>query len=279
MNKSLKIGIAATIILTLFAGLTGFFEGLFEYHIGVLSPINDGFLILGLNTSGLNVQDYINSYINGFQLNSAFLMFGICLSITSIFVEKRKKTWFYGPILIMIMGIVMGAVIRSIEIPAQIFGSQQVYNLESFSIIFSYILFSNLKVVFLTILLSPTIVYPYLEFSINMATSYYMFDFIAFNGFKGVLLIIGQLHIYPELFAVYLAFIAGIRLSLKSFKSYLSIRREGLKNIFKTIKSAMVYELRNTMPKVIILLIIAALLETLWTPFWINYWVNHILSL
>jgi ABC-type dipeptide/oligopeptide/nickel transport system permease subunit len=55
MNKSLKIGIAATIILTLFAGLTGFFEGLFEYHIGVLSRINDGFLILGLNTSGLKV--------------------------------------------------------------------------------------------------------------------------------------------------------------------------------------------------------------------------------
>lgn len=277
MNKPIKIGIVTTIILTLFAGLTGFFEGFFEYHIGILFSINAGVLTLGLNTSGLNAQDYINSYINGFQLSSAFLMLGICLNITSIFVEKRKIGWFYGSLLIIVIGIVMEAVIRSIEIPAQIFGSLQVYNLESFLIIFSYILFSNLKIVFLTILLSPTIIYPYLEFSINIASFYYMFDFIAFNGFKGVLLIVGQLHIYPELFAVYLAFIAGARLSLKSFQSYLSIMGEGLKNTFKTIKNAMVCEFKSTMPKVVVLLIIAALLETLWTPFWINYWLQHIL--
>jgi hypothetical protein len=238
--------------LTLFAGLTGFFERLFEYHIWILFSINSRFLILGLNAS-----DHINSYINGFQLNSAFLIGGICLSITSVFVEKRKKIWFYGPILIIIVGIVMVAVIRSYEVPAQIWGADQVYDLESFWNIFSYLLFNNLRVVFLIILLSPTMIYPYSEFSVNMATFYYMFNLISFNGFKGVLLIIGELHIYPELLAIYLAFIAGVRLSLKSFKSYLSIRREGFKNTFKTIKNAMMRELRNTMPKVVILLVIA----------------------
>jgi len=96
MNKSIKIGIIATIILTLFAGLTGFFELLFEYHIGILYSGNTGFLTVGLNLSGLNApNDYVSSYINGFQLNSAFLMLGICLSILSAFVERRKKVWFY----------------------------------------------------------------------------------------------------------------------------------------------------------------------------------------
>jgi len=39
----------------------------------------------------------------------------------------------------------------------------------------------------------------------------------------------------------------------------------------------MICELKNTMPKAAVLLVIAAFLEVLWTPFWINYWVQHIL--
>jgi hypothetical protein len=38
---------------------------------------------------------------------------------------------------------------------------------------------------------------------------------------------------------------------------------EWFKNTFKTIKNPMIYELKNTMPKVVILLVIAAFLETL----------------
>ena len=82
---------------------------------------------------------------------------------------------------------------------------------------------------------------------------------------------------YPEFYATYLALISGIKISLKSFKAYISIRRNGIKNTLKTIGRVIIHELRSTAPKVVILLIIAALLQASWYPFWQSYWAKHIL--
>jgi len=251
MNKSVKIGIIATILLTLFAGLTGFFEFAFLYHIT----------------------------IKMFYLNSTFMMLGIGLSLTSVFVETRRKVWFYGPILIIIIGTLIGLVIISHTSPLQITGpGVNVFDLKSFWDSFSRILFGNLTATFAAFLTSPLIITPYILLSIFTSDLYLAPAVISFYGFKGVILIIGWLNTYPELFAVYWALIASIKISLKSFKAFITIRKNGLKNTLKTIKSAMMHELRHTMPKVVILLIIAALLETLWDPFWVNYWLQHIVN-
>jgi uncharacterized membrane protein SpoIIM required for sporulation len=143
---------------------------------------------------------------------------------------------------------------------------------------FIVIAINNIYYAFIAILTGPTIIGPYtlLSRDIILITSFFT-SIISSYGYKGVILLFGLFHWYPETFAIYLACIAGIRVSLKSFKTFLSLRKNGLSNSLRKIKDALVFEIVNTMPKVVILLIIAALLETLWAPFWTNYWLSHIL--
>jgi hypothetical protein len=74
-----------------------------------------------------------------------------------------------------------------------------------------------------------------------------------------------------------LACLAGIRVALNSFESFLCIRKKGFRSSLWEIKNTIMHELRNTMPKVVVFLAIAALLETLWAPFWINYCLQYLL--
>jgi uncharacterized membrane protein SpoIIM required for sporulation len=96
-------------------------------------------------------------------------------------------------------------------------------------------------------------------------------------GYKGAIFFFGSFHMYPETYAIFLACLSGIRVSLESFKAFMYIRKNGFFNSMIKIKNVMVFEIVNTMPKVIILLLIAALLEVLLDPLWVNYWLNHIL--
>jgi len=249
MNKFTVIGITATIILTFFAGSTGFFEFVFSNYVK------------------------IRIFYLSFYLSSTVLMLGICLGILSTFAKRKRKILFYSSIITIILGQIVGAVILGYHNPGKIGLNLE---LPPHGIAFLYILCHNLMVSLIGILAGPIIVYPY----ILLATVTSQLDFIAgtifFHGFEGVILFLGAFHIYPELYAAYLACISGIRVSLKSFEAYISIRQNGFKNTLKTIKDVMIYELKNTMPKVVILLIIAALLQDLWAPFWTMYWLQHI---
>ena len=250
MDKLTKVGILATIILTLSAGITGIFEFLFAYHIEILI----------------------------FQLNSSILMIGMSLGMISTFFEERRKIWVHTSVLSIILGECVIAVIWGYNSPIQVVGPGILpLNFEFLFMDFIDLLFSNSLGSFVAILASPTIIVPYVLLSICTAKISFIIGVVSFHGFKGVILMLGWLHIYPEVYAIFSACLAGINVALKSFESFLQIRKKGFKSSLREIKNALTYELRNTMPKVIILLVIAALLETLWTPFWINYWLNHIL--
>lgn len=248
INKITVIGITATIILTFFVGITGFFEYAFLAHLK----------------------------IEIFHLSSIVLMLGICLGILSTFVKRKRKILFCSSIIIIILGQIIVAAIMGYMHPTEIGLNKEFIDMEIANR-FIFLLWNNLLYSFITILTGPTIIYPYITLidTVGFATGYIAAN-ISFHGFEGVILWIGSFHIYPEFYAIYLACIAGIRISLKSFKAYISIRRNGIKSTLKTIKGVMIYELKNTMPKIIILLIIAALLESLWAPFWTNYWLQHI---
>ena len=249
MNKILKVGILSTLMLTFLVSIAGYFEFIFSCHVKVII----------------------------FNLNSMILVLGFGLSITFLFVGKKGNIWFYIPIMIIIFGEIVVSGIWSYINPIQITNPGMQFNIGSLGIDFIDILFGNLSGSIVTVLTGPTILIPYVMLSIATSKLSFMLGVIAFYGFKGVILWLGAFHIYPEFYAIFSACLAGIRVALKSFESFLQIRKKGFKSSVEEIKNAMVHELRNTMPKVIILLVIAALLETLWTPFWINYWLHHIL--
>ena len=87
----------------------------------------------------------------------------------------------------------------------------------------------------------------------------------------------GWLNIYPELLALFLACMAGFRVALESFQAFINIRRHGIFNSPAKIKKVLIFEIISTMPKIMALLLIAAVLETLWTQSWVNYWLQTIL--
>ncbi len=92
-------------------------------------------------------------------------------------------------------------------------------------------------------------------------------------------LILGLLYIYPEFLALMLAAVYGMRIAKISSRVY---KKEGFNLLFKSdfnpqIKETIVNEFLNILPKIILLLAIAAVLETLWGPFWHNYWLLYIL--
>lgn len=266
--KTNKFRITSLIVITItfLAAFTGFFEILF-------SPYQFTF------TWGLCIDSIPIHVSLTFYLNSAILMFGIGIGIVSIFIERGSKFCFYGSILIILIGIGIIESFIGYMNPSQLIG-QGLYtnNLKSFFINFGRIALHNIFYAFTAIISGPTIVGPYsLLSNIILDSSFQLASFVATYGFKGVVLFFGRLHIYPEFFALIWAAAAGIKVALKSFESVISIKKEGFKVLLEKIKNAITYELRNTMPKVIILLVIAALLETLWAPFWINYWLNHIL--
>ncbi|HEX3014108.1 MAG TPA: stage II sporulation protein M [Methanobacterium sp.] len=254
------------IVITFLAAFTGFFEILF-------SPYQFTF------TFGLDI-DSINFPVSlTFYLNSAVLMFGMGIGIVSAFIENGKKFCFYGSILIILIGIGIIESFIGYMNPSQLIG-QGLYNnnLESFFVNFGRLALHNIFYAFIAIISGPTIIGPYsLLPNIILDSSFQFTSFVATYGFKGVLLFFGRLHIYPEFFALIWAAVAGIKVALKSFESFINIRRNGFKSSLLNIKGAMMQELKSTMPKVVVLLIIAAFLETLWTPFWINYWLQHIL--
>jgi hypothetical protein len=250
MDKLTKMGLLATIILALSAGITGVFEFLFTYHIEILI----------------------------FQLNSTILMIGMSLGMISTFFEERRKIWIHASVLSIILGECVIAVIWGYKSPIQVVGPGVLsFNFEFLLMDFIDLLFSNSLGSFVVILASPTIIIPYVLLSIVTAKISFIMGVVAFHGFKGVILMLGWLHIYPEFYAIFSACLAGIRVALKSFESFLQIRKKGFRSSLGEIKNVMMHELRSTMPKVLILLVIAALLETLWAPFWINYWLSHIL--
>ncbi|AEG18410.1 MAG: stage II sporulation protein M [Methanobacterium paludis] len=238
MKRYTKIGaVLVTVLLTVFAGLTGFFESLFWF----LYPVK----------------------VYMFYLNSVFLMLGICLNIISEFVEKRKKLLFNSSILITVIGLCIVSVIWGYTHPEQVTNISHAYNLTDFLTSSISIFLGNVLGNLLAILLSPTILAPYFILSHTIYRSYDITGVVNYYGVNGLLYFLLQPHIYVELFATALSLIAGFKIVSKTVKSVISIKSIGVKNSLIEIKDAVVYELKNTMPKVIILLLIAALLETL----------------
>lgn len=270
MNKFTVIGVTATIILTFLAGITGFFEAAIPYHTKIWVSYSHHILSISMH-----IFDTVVDRDEGLYLFSIVLMLGICLGIISMFV--KRKILFYSSIIIIILGGIAGAAIYAHANPEiAVIGKFADTSLENALYSFVLILSNNLRAAFGPILTGPLIIVPYIGLSIVVSIFDITAGHIFVYGFNGVILWIGGLHIYPELYAIYLAYVTGFRISLKSFNAWISIRRNGVKSTLGTIKKVMVYELRKTALKITILLVIAALLESLWTPLWINYWITHI---
>ena len=263
INKLTKIGLLVTIVLTFFVSFTGFFEVLFLQYQATFT--------LYLDSIHFSVPIK-------FYLDSGVLMIGMGIGISSIFMEKRKNLFSHVSVMSIILGFGILAVIMGYVHPGSIGSGMQVPDLESFFMEYLSLVIHNISVAFISLLSGPTIIGPYLVLSnIVIIPVSWLTSLVMFYGYNGIILFFGLLHIYPEFYAIFLACLAGIRVALESFKSFTTIKREGFKSTFKTIKTAMISEIRNTMPRIIILLVIAALLETLWTPFWVNYWLKYIL--
>ena len=212
-------------------------------------------------------------------LDFTILMIGIGTGISSTLVEKRSKSFFYGSIVIIMVGWALIAVYHGYTHPNPIDQRYVITDLESFYVTFMGYFFNNTFVAFISLLGGPTIIFPYSQLSYNIPGDFPDFaaSLVSFYGFKGIILILGWLNAYPELVAMFLACMAGIRVSLESFHVFINIRKDGLFNSLIKIKNAIVFEIITTMPKVVALLLIAAVLETVWTQFWVNYWLQNIL--
>jgi hypothetical protein len=90
MNRHTKIGLSVAIILTILVIFTGYLEFLFL-------PFKFNFT---LYLDSIHFPLPISLYFS-----SAVLMLGIGVGIISIFVEKKKRCWLYGSIIIIIIGI------------------------------------------------------------------------------------------------------------------------------------------------------------------------------
>ena len=261
LSNPINICLILTIISTLIVAFTGFFELL-------LSPFIFRF---SLYLDFIHFPIPINLYFN-----SAILMLGIGVGIISTFIEKKNNIWFYGSVAIILGGIGILGVLLGYYNPIKV--GTGIYPLNSFPGEFIGIVINNVFYALVAILTGPTIICPYVLLSRDILLIMTFFSSIVSSyGYKGVILLFGLLHWYPETIAIYLSCLAGIRVALKSFKIFLNIKKGNFRGFLKKIKEFTVYELKNTMPKVIILIVIAALLETLWVPFWINYWLYHIL--
>ena len=263
INKLTKIGLLLTIMLTFFVTFTGFFEVLFLQYQAIFTLYLDS----------------IHFFVPiKFYLDSGVLMIGMGIGISSIFMEKRKNLFLYVSVMIIILGFGILAVIMGYIHPDSIGSGMQVNDLESFCKEYLSLVIHNISVAFISLLSGPTIIGPYLVLSnIVIIPVSWLASLVMFYGYNGIILFLGMFHIYPEFYAIFLACLAGIRVALESFKAFTNIRGEGFKSTFKTIKDVMISEIRNTMPRVIILLVIAAFLETLWAPLWINHCLNYIL--
>lgn len=234
-------------------------------------------LIMSILAS-LSIISSISRY-DASYLDFTVLMIGIGIGILSTLVEKRSKSLFYSSVVIMLAGWALIAVYYGYTHPNPIDQRYVITDLQSFYATFIGYFFNNTFVAFISLLGGPTILYPYSQLSYNIASNFPEFtgSLVSFYGFKGVILVLGWINAYPELAAVFLACMAGIRVALESFQAFIHIRRDGFFNSLIKIKNALVFEIVNTMPKVVALLLVAAVLETLWTQFWVNYWLQNIL--
>lgn len=229
------IAILLTILLVVLAGFTGCFDSLFstEYHF--------------------------RAYM--FQLNSIFIMLSICLVVTSEFVEKRRKLLFNLSLLIPAIGLTVGAVLYGYANPTPI-----TYNatpgLISSLTFFGSILFGNVLGNTLIVLLAPTILVPYLMFTVMISRFCFVASIISYYGINGLTFCLLQPQMYLELFASALAFISSFKIIAKTTKSITSIHNTGIKHALIEIKNVEIYETKKTIPKILIILIIAATLET-----------------
>lgn len=263
MNRPTKIGLLVTIILTFFVTFTGFFEILFLQYQAVIT--------LYLDSIHFPIPLI-------FHLDSGILMAGIGIGIVSIFPKNRKNLFFYTSVMVILIGFGILAAIMGYAHPDNIGSGIQVNDLGSFFVKYSDLIIHNIIAALIALLSGPTIIGPYIVLSnVIIILISWLTSLMTFYGYKGAILFLGMFHIYPECYAMFSACLAGIRIALTSFKSFTRIRKEGFKNTFKTVKNAMIHELRNTMLKVVIFLAIAAFLEVLWTPSWINYCLQHIL--
>lgn len=261
-NKFTKVSLSL-IILMFLALFTGFFEILFmQYQATITLYLDSIHFPIPLT----------------FYLDSGVLMTGIGVGILSTFVEKKKKLWFYSSVLIVLFGFGILAVIMGYSHPCSVGSGIQVNDLRSFFTTYVNLVIHNFISASLALLSGLTVVGPFVVLSNDILMVVSLFaSFTTFYGYKGVILFLGMFHIYIETFAIFSSCLAGIRVALISFQSFLRIRNNGFFNSMKKIKDAMAFEIVNTMPKIVVLLVIAALLEVLWTPFWINYWLHYIL--
>ena len=263
MNKLTKIGLLATIVLTFFVTFTGFFEVLFLQYQATFT----------LYLDSIHFPIPIKFY-----LDSGILMIGMGVGIYSIFVERRRYLFLYVSMIIIIVGFGILAILMGHAHPDSVGSGIQVNGLGSFFITYLSLVIHNIFVALVALLSGPTIIIPYIVLSNDILMVISLFSSLTtFYGYKGVILFLGLFHMYPEFYAIFLSCLAGIKIALKSFKAFIGIRKDGFKISLGKIKNAIVHEFKNVIPKILILLIIAALLETLWTPFWINYWLHHIL--
>jgi hypothetical protein len=257
MNKFTKIVLVTTIILTFFVTFTGFFEVFLSYHF-----------TLFLDSIHLPVPLY---------LSSGILMVGISIGLISTLVENGKL-WSHISIMVVLIGLGIISLLLGYTHPNKIESWIHITSLGSFFVEYLSLLISNIIIALISLLSGLTIIGPYIELSnFIFIIVTWLSSLITFYGYKGALIFFGMLHIYPETFAAVLVCLAGIRVSLESFKAFMHIRRNGFLNSMVMIKKVIIHEFRNTMPKVVALLAIAALLEVLWMPFWINYCLQYVL--
>ncbi len=210
------------------------------------------------------------------SLKFTVLIIGIWVGIFSTLVERKSKILFNSSVIILIIGLGIIEAYEGYMNPMPVYQWDMVTNIGSFYVGFSWYISHNIFAAFLTVLSGPAVIGPYIQ--LNNILSYFGFltELMSFYGFKGAILFFGWLNLYPELTAFFLATMAGIRVTLESFQAFIYLRNDFL-NSLRRIRDAIVREIVNTMPKVVVLLIIAAVLETLWIPFWINYWLQYIL--
>ena len=260
-NKFAKIS-SLLIIIIFFVTFTGLFEILFMQYQAIFTLYLDSIHFPVPLT---------------FYLDSGVLMIGMGIGISSIFV-KNRNFFFYVSVMSVLLGFGILAIIMGYANPDNIGSGIQVDGPGSFFVEYLNLVIHNIITSFAAFLSGPTIIGPYLVLSyIIIIPVSWLASLVAFYGYKGIILFLGMFHIYLEFYAIFLACLAGIRVTLDSFESFLCIRKVGFKSSLWEIKNTITRELRNTMLKVMILLMIAAFLETLWTPFWINYWLQHIL--
>ncbi|MDP3034329.1 MAG: stage II sporulation protein M [Methanobacteriaceae archaeon] len=189
---------------------------------------------------------------------------------------------------LMFLALCMGAVITCL-FSAQILGLQLINDFYSTTyygtffeeISFLFVVFSsNLMVSFIIIIGGLALIIPFLVLVMNFIFigTIISAGILEYGLIKTLILIFGLLNTYPEFLAILLAFDSGLVVLKTSFKTY----KNDWKTLFRQeipleLKDILSNELMNTVPRIIFLLLFAAILETLWAPFWHNYWFYNII--